>query len=228
MTLEGVPLEVLQIAENIMAPGNHSGWRNPWRSDFVQLRNYLLWRIFLDTGGRRGEVHGIKVNDVSYPMRRVHILESKTKARTVPIQAHTAEVFDRFVEAWSKIDKCNRAHGYLFTNETGGHLSLRQINRIFEVLRKSSGQMLPDYLTPHTVRRAWNDILSAKIDSLPEGKRIKEEEEIQIRNRLQGWSDKSKMGGKYARRHIREKGDRISEQLMESIGPLKIDDDIPY
>jgi hypothetical protein len=47
------------------------------------------------------------------------------------------------------------------------------------------------------------------------------EKEKQIRNRLNGWSKKSSMEERYARRHIREKADKIAEDLANSLRDKK-------
>ena len=52
---------------------------------------------------------------------------------------------------------------------------------------------------------------------------MKPEEEKQVRNRLNGWSKKSKMEERYARRHIREKADKIAEDLANDLNKKKED-----
>ncbi|GAB0078803.1 hypothetical protein TOC8171_42070 [Pseudomonas syringae] len=46
---------------------------------------------------------------------------------------------------------------------------------------------------------------------------MRPEEEKQVRNRLNGWSKKSKMEERYSRRHIREKADKIAEDLANDL-----------
>lgn len=211
ITLEGVDFEVLRRAEEAMRPGSRD---NPFTFDFVQARNYLIWRLLVDTGARRGEVSAAKVDDVKYSLRRFEIRVSKTIARTVPISAKTADVFDVFVERfWSQLPRDARNRQYLFTDEKGNSLSLKAINRIFERLRKRVPG-IPDFMTPHTVRRTWNDRFSAQIDAMPADQRPSQEQEIQTRNRLQGWSGKSSTGNRYAKRHIRRKADQVAEAMM--------------
>lgn len=214
ITLEGVDLEVLQRAEDALRPRSPA---NPFTPGFVQARNYLIWRLLLDTGARRGEVREAMVDDVKFPLRRFEIRVSKTAPRTVPISAKTAEVFDEFVERfWSRLPRDARKRGHLFTDGTGRHLSLRAINRIFERLR-TRVPGIPDFVAPHTIRRTWNDRFSAQIDAMPADQRPSPEQEIQTRNRLQGWSGESSMGNRYAKRHIKQKADKIAEAMMPSV-----------
>lgn len=129
----------------------------------------------------------------------------------------TAEAFDHFMtEHWSTLPKEARRRGYLFTDEGGKHLSARAFNRIFEFAR-AVNPAIPDFTTPHTMRRTWNDNFSRTIDSLPSDRKPPEEREIQMRNRLQGWSPNSKMGALYARRHTRRAADELAESLINNL-----------
>ena len=213
LALEGVPREVLQSIEDAMVPGSPA---NPFADPFLQARNYLFWRLLLDTGARRAEARHAKAEDIIYATRRFTIRVSKTVARTVPIGPQTAEAFDRFMnEHWARLPQAARRRGYLFTDEKGGHLSLRSCNRIFERIRKHvSG--VPEFLAPHTLRRSWNDSFSERVDAQPPGRRPSEKQEVEMRNRLQGWTGQSSMGSRYAKRHIRREADRIAEELTSN------------
>ena len=215
--LEGVPPDVLARIEDALLPGAPI---NPFKGAFVQIRNYLIWRLLLDPGARRGEVRQAKAEHVDYATRRFQITVSKTRARSVPISAKAAEAFDRFMmEHWAKLPQAARRRGYLFTDEYGQHLSLRAFNRIFERIRKKVPGV-PDFMAPHTVRRSWNDAYSARVDALPPEQRPSEKQEIEIRNRLQGWSGQSSMGMRYARRHIRKAADKLGEELANRLTAL--------
>lgn len=213
-SLEGVPPDVLACIEEALLPGAPG---NPFKGSFVQSRNYLTWRLLLDPGARRGEVRHAKAEHVTYATRRFQITVSKTSPRSVPISAKTAEAFDRFMmEHWAKLPQAARRRGYLFTDEGGRHLSLRAFNRIFERIREKVPGV-PDFMAPHTVRRSWNDAYSARVDALPPEQRPSEKQEVDMRNRLQGWSGQSSMGARYAKRHIKRKADQIAENLMNGL-----------
>jgi len=217
--LEGVPREVLAEIEGALVPG---GPGNPFRGGFIQARNYLIWRLLLDTGARRNEVREAVADDIEYASRRFHIRVSKTQSRRGPIGADTADAFDRFMERhWSFLPQAARRRGYLFTDEHGRHLSIRAFNRIFERVRKQVPGV-PGFMAPHTVRRSWNDAFSARVDALAPEHRPSEKQEVEMRNRLQGWSGQSSMGARYAKRHIRRKADEIAEGLiLDLVGPKR-------
>ncbi|GAB0082652.1 hypothetical protein TOC8172_23600 [Pseudomonas syringae] len=210
---EGLSEELMTAIEAAFEPGSET---NPFQYDFHQYRNHLMYRIFTETAVRRSELRYIKVEDIDHAARRVKVRVSKTIPRTLPISEKTADDFHEFVmQHWAKIPVKARRHGYLFTTSSGEHLSAEAINLAFRELRRKN--KLSESIAPHALRRTWNDRLSRKIDSLPPEKRMRPEEEKQVRNRLNGWSKKSKMEERYSRRHIREKADKIAEDLANDL-----------
>lgn len=212
--VEGLPEKVMINVENTFTPDSAD---NPFKEGFIRARNFLMFRIFSDNGMRRNELRHIRVEDIDYARKRVQARVSKTRPRELVIAQKTADLFREFVkDYWSKIPAKKRAHGYLFITRSGDQMSKSAINLIFETARKSS-KSIPDYFTPHTMRRTWNDRLSRKIDALPPDKRMPPEEERKIRIHNNGWSPNSKMPERYGARSIREKADRIAEELANDI-----------
>ena len=212
--VEGLPEDVMINVEDAFTTGSAD---NPFKEGFIKARNFLMFRIFSDNGMRRNELRHIRVEDVDYARKRVQARVSKTQARSLVIAQKTADLFREFVRHyWSKIPAKKRAHGYLFITRSGDQMSKSAINLIFETARKGSG-VIPDFFAPHTMRRTWNDRLSRKIDALPPEKRMPPEEEKKIRNHNNGWSKNSEMASRYAARSIREKADRIAEELANDI-----------
>ncbi len=207
--------EIQKIGKELNSTSSLS--TNPFKTPFLKSRNYLIWALLVETGIRRNELISIKVDDIDYSTRRVQIRESKTLPRTLPISEKAAETFHHFVmEYWSKLPAKSTKHGKLFISENGAPLKTGSINAIFRRILETIPD-LPQHLTPHTLRRAWNERFSAKIDSLPPDKRPSPSQESEIRNRLMGWRDGSQMSARYAKRHIRKKADSIAEELANSI-----------
>ncbi len=176
-----------------------------------------MYRIFSDNGMRRNELRYVRVEDVDYARKRVMVRVSKTRPRSLVISQKTADVYRTFVkDYWSKIPVSKRCHGYLFITRTGNQISESAINLMFQVARESSAA-IPDYLAPHSMRRTWNDRLSRKIDAMPPEKRISAEEEKKIRIHNNGWSNESQLASRYAARSIREKANKIAEELANEI-----------
>ena len=215
--LEGLSQSEQKALIEIVKPTNPD---NPFRSEFHRHRNQLMYEIFLSTGMRRSELKFLKIEDVEFRTHQIHIRVSKTKERTVKCSSNACEYFHQFITRHlSKVPFKNRKHGYLFTTETGQHLSNDAINLIFRTLQKQAN--ISTCITPHTMRRTWNDNLSILIDSLPQDQKPNQDLEKQIRNRLMGWSSISEMSSRYSRRSIREKADELGELLANSIAQNK-------
>lgn len=211
---EGLSIDERHILDEIIKPEHPD---NPFRNEFLKNRNQLIYEIMLSTGMRRSELRFLKIEDVNYSTHTINIRVSKTVQREVKCSSKACEYFHNYLtKHLNKIDFKHRKHGYLFTTETGKHLSNDAINLTFRTLRQHSN--ITTFLTPHTMRRTWNDIFSEMIDSLPEDRRPDKEVEKQIRNRIMGWSSISQMSNRYARRSIREKADELAELLANNIG----------
>ncbi|WP_110975560.1 tyrosine-type recombinase/integrase [Acinetobacter sp. WCHAc060042] len=212
--LEGLSQSEQDTIIEMLKPDNPN---NPFRSEFHRHRNQLIYEIFLSTGMRRSELKFLKIEDIDFRTHQIHIRVSKTKERTVKCSSNACEYFHQFITRHlNKVPFKRRPHGYLFTTETGKHLSNDAINLIFRTIQKQVN--ISTQVTPHTMRRTWNDNLSMLIDSLPLEQRPEKELEKQIRNRLMGWSSISEMSNLYSRRSIREKADELGELLANSIG----------
>ena len=211
--LEGLPVNERDILLELIKPEHPD---NPFRNEFLKHRNQLIYEILLSTGMRRSELRYLKTDDVKYSSHTITIRVSKTIEREVKCSSKACEYFHNYLTKYlNKIPFKNRKHGYLFTTETGQHLSNDAINLMFRTLKQHA--KIAIHFTPHTIRRTWNDVFSEMLDSLPEDRRPDKEIEKQIRNRLMGWSSISEMSNRYARRSIREKADELGELLANSI-----------
>lgn len=210
---EGLTEDVMSALNVAFEPGSAI---NPFRTDFNQHRNHLMYWLFVDTGVRRNELRHVRVDDIDHASRRLRVRVSKTFSRTLPISEDTSNEFHEFVmKYWAKIPPKTRKHGYLLTTAKGDHLSNEAINLVFREARRKCG--LPESVAPHALRRTWNDRLSRRIDATPAEKRVSPDAEKQIRNRLNGWTKKSNMTERYARRHIRERADKYAEEMANDI-----------
>jgi len=193
--LGGMSKEEIQITEAAFRPKSET---NPFRGIYLQLRNYVMWRIFYEAGLRRDELRNIKTSDLNLPERRIRVRVSKAHPRTLPISSETANIIQHFVtEHWSKLPKSKKSHGYLFTTEKGDWMSNATISQVIRTVREKVDG-IPDWFVTDTNRLTFNDNLSAKFDSLPEGHEGKGIEG-EIRNYLNGWSENSRMVDKYAK-----------------------------
>lgn len=213
--LESPDFEVIKRIEEILLPNS---LENPFTSGFIQARNYFIWRLLVDSGGRRHEIHAAKSADIVFSLRRFEIKTSKTIPRTVAIRPNTATAFDNyFMSYWKELPEHSHARktGYLICDKNGRRLSMRAINRIFETVRKILEEQ-PQNITPHAMRRFWNYHFSTMVDQTPAERRISPEEEANIRKRIMGWST-DVQAKRYNKRHIREAGDKISQQMLDAL-----------
>jgi integrase len=85
-----------------------------------------------------------------------------------------------------------KSHSYIFVGSQGAPLSQSSVYKIFETLRMRTGG-LPVNLTPHALRRTWNDIFTEL------GRDTLGPREAQIREYLMGWVRGSRQPAHYAR-----------------------------
>ena len=199
---------------------------NPWARGFVRNRNWLIVVLLLATGMRRGELLGLQIGDIASNSPKLRILRradaSEDQRRIQP----NTKTYDRelglapsIIKAlWDHINKDRRAirasrrNPQIFVSEDGAALSLASIDKMFLQLRKACPG-LPVRLTSHVMRHTWNERFSEQAEAMG----LSDTAEQQARNNQQGWSDNSKMGVIYTRRHTARKGREISLKLQERL-----------
>jgi integrase len=215
-TLEAPDVGVIQTIDDILHPESKE---NPFSSDFIKHRNFVIWRLLRDTGARRAEIQAVKSIDVTINPPRLEIKHAKGNSqRTVAFRRSTAVYLDNYIMShWAALPQGSmaRKRGFLFCDEKGRHLSLRAINRIFEAARGLLGKQ-PQNITPHAMRRFWNHLFSLEIDNAPVERRPSPEKEAQMRTRIMGWSTDNQ-AKRYNRRHIREAADKITQDMMNRL-----------
>lgn len=216
--LEAPDITVIRMLDDILHPQSKE---NPFSSEFIKHRNFVIWRLLRDTGARRAEIQAVKSIDVTINPPRLGIKNAKGGSqRTVAFRSGTAGYLDDYImDHWAELPQGSmaRKHGFLFSDESGRPLSLRAMNRIFETVRKLVGKQ-PQNITPHAMRRFWNHLFSLEIDNAPVERRPSPEKEAQMRTRAMGWSN-DKQAKRYNRRHIREAADKIAQKMMDRVEP---------
>lgn len=220
---EGLEESEIKLLEDSILPDSPN---NPWLGDHPRHRNYLLIRWLRDLGVRRGELLGIRIQDINFQKNEVTIVRradeledsrkyqpnAKTKDRLLDLGEGLSKLTREYILSIRKKIKNARKHDYLFVaNGTGLPLSLSALNKIFQVLRDRIAG-LPDDLSPHVLRHTWNEDFSKELDR--SNVRVSDNEEAKMRSRLMGWSETSNMAATYTRRHIREKAKMASLALQ--------------
>lgn len=219
----GLSLEEQERLLNVVHPDSPE---NPWKRGVVRLRNWLIVVLLLATGMRRGELLGLQVEDLHSSQPKLRIIrraDAPEDPRTIQPNAKTN---DREIELtpaimralWSYINKerrsirAARTIPQVFVSDEGDALSQSSIDKLFAQLREACPGM-PVTLTSHVMRHTWNERFSEQAEAMG----LAESVEEKARNSQQGWSDNSKMGTTYTRRHAARKGREISLKLQEQL-----------
>ncbi|MCA8277333.1 site-specific integrase [Burkholderia sp. AU30280] len=198
---------------------------NPWEGRHARLRNELIVRWFMGFGVRRGELLGVKVNDVNFRANevfiarrpddpsdpRVHQPNAKTADRLLPISDDLARRTRHYILEERRGFPEARRHAFLFVANGGAPLSLRGLNKIFEVLSAKHPELMGVF--PHLFRHTNNYNFSKKADE----QGMDPEKEKKTRSHLMGWSETSGTAETYTRREIQRKAREASLQLQNTM-----------
>lgn len=208
---------------------------NPWTTSYTRNRNALIvyWLFYL--GIRRGELLGIRVQDIDLRKGTVTIHrraddvkdprrnqpQTKTRARELPLgEALQAQVYDYIMNHRRTLEGARRHDFLLCADGSGQPMSLPALNKVFKILRLKCGN-LPDTLSPHVLRHTWNDRFSEEMDR----RSVPEEDEKKRRAYLMGWSEFSGTAATYTRRHIRKKAREASLGIQGQVIKKRLSDD---
>ncbi|MDO7896891.1 site-specific integrase [Pseudomonas citrulli] len=140
----------LQIVRTLIRPG---AVENPF-PERLQLRNWLMIELLLETGIRRGELlklystdinkgsqHAyVSINDREHDPRDPRVEEPalKTHGRTVGISAQLYEVYERYIQSDRRPLRDGKPmkllYRYLFISDRGRPLSIRALSNVLDRL----------------------------------------------------------------------------------------------
>ncbi|MGE4531192.1 MAG: tyrosine-type recombinase/integrase [Acidithiobacillus sp.] len=198
---------------------------NPWKGEYTRHRNALIVQWLYYLGLRRGELLGVRVQDIDFRKGTVTIHrraddvkdprtnqpQTKTKGREIPLGEGLRSLTYEYVMSHRSALKGAVKHDFLFCADvTGRPMSLPTLNKVFVVLRKKCSG-LPTSLCPHVMRHTWNDRFSEEMDK----RNTSEESEKKLRSYLMGWSETSGTAATYTRRHTRKKAQEVSLKMQE-------------
>ena len=196
---------------------------NPWKGSHSRVRNELMTRWMMGLGIRRGELLGLKVSDLNFRTNEVFIARraddpddpranqpnAKTADRYLPMSNDLAARTKHYIIEHRRQYPVARKHEFLFIANGGAPLSMRGLNKIFEVLG-AAHPSLPR-LFPHLLRHTNNHNFSAIADDL----KLDAETEKKTRSQLMGWSETSRTAASYTRREVRRKAREASLHLQD-------------
>jgi len=223
---KGFSKEIQERIVEVIEPGHPD---NPWKNEFVQLRNQLYVTMCLAFGLRVGESLCIKTQDVflAGDRPRIEIVrrpddpeedrspapQVKTLSRPLPLNTNQekswAPLIHKYLNRYRNRLRNARKHRFLFVARNGEALSYNSAIKIFTTLRKVDG--LPDDLTQHLCRHACNERFSEEA----EAQQLSADDVREARRQLMGWSPASRMPELYDQRFTRRKADQISMEMQE-------------
>jgi integrase len=209
--------EQVMLLLDAICPGSEL---NPY-SEAHQFRNFALIATYCELGLRRSEVLALHCEDVSDPNvehslklvrrpddpdeLRARPASIKTMPRPLPLTPVIHGILweyithhRRMIEVGlrSRGDKAAlrrfKANPYLFVSSTGSALSSSSVYKIFDKLR-TQVKGLPGYLSPHALRRTWNDLFVE-----PDQEDDVDERGVRLREFLMGWVTGSPQAARYA------------------------------
>lgn len=218
--------ETVLLLESVKLDSN----QNPWKSEFVRVRNRLIVHLLLNLGLRKGELLGIKVGDMNLAKneltihRRADDFEdprsiqpnAKTNSRILYLDQELASALHAYVVRYRQAVSGARRHPFLFVaNGSGAPMSIAALDVVFTDIRKDFPSKF-ERLSPHILRHTWNDKFSEVMDMHGVGE-AKEEE---ARSYAMGWKSGSGTAKVYTRRHVRKKANEISLELQARFSSL--------
>lgn len=228
---EGLEPEVVTELMRVIVPGHAE---NPWRSIFVQKRNFVMLHWLNGLGVRRGELLNIKISDIEFRKQEVVIArraddpddprllqpKTKTRDRILPLSDSLCRITSEYVVSERRKISGVKGHDFLFVSDkTGEPLSLSALNKCFQILRVSCPN-LPSTLSPHVLRHTWNDRFSEAMDRVEVTPAI----EQKMRSYQQGWSEASGTAATYTRRHIRKRANQASLEMQKKMFKEELDE----
>ena len=210
----------LQIIRTLIRPG---AAENPF-PERLQLRNWLMIELLLETGIRRGELLKLYTTDINQGSQHAYVSINdrehdpsdpraeepalKTHGRTVGISAQLYEVYEHYIQGERRPLRNGKPmkllYRYLFISDRGRPLSIRALSnvldRLFLTIELAHPGLLPT-LSAHDFRHTFADRFLAY---LVEKRGHDLERATDELRRVCGWSDTSAMPRRYASRYLTE------------------------
>ena len=166
----------LQIVHTLIRPG---AAENPF-PERLQLRNWLMIELLLETGIRRGELLKLYTTDINNGSQHAYVSLNdrehdpgdprveepalKTHGRTVGISAQLYEVYERYIQSERRPMRDGKPmklpYRYLFISDRGRPLSIRALSnvldRLFLTIELAQPGLLPT-LSAHDFRHTFAD-----------------------------------------------------------------------
>ncbi|WP_411564897.1 tyrosine-type recombinase/integrase [Pseudomonas shirazensis] len=218
----------LQIVRTVIRPGSAE---NPF-PERLQLRNWLMIELLLETGIRRGELLKLYTTDINKGSQHAYVSINdrendpgdpraeepalKTHGRTVGISTQLYEVYEHYIQSerrpWRDGKPIKLPYRYLFISDRGRPLSIRALSNVLDRLFLAIELAHPGLLTTlsaHDFRHTFADRFLAYL-VVQRGHDL--ERATDELRRVCGWTETSAMPRRYASRYLAESANRHNAQ----------------
>lgn len=120
--------------------------------DFTARRDRAIIMVLADTGMRRAECAGLKVEDLDLPLRVAHVMGKGRRPRTVPYGARTAQALDRYLRSRRQHPLVERPELWLGSK---GIFTADGIRQMLERRGQHIGMRLHAHMFRHGFADAW-------------------------------------------------------------------------
>lgn len=203
--------------------------QNPWTGEFIKSRNQLIVNLLIALGVRRGELLGMRINDIKPRSQDVEILRrpdditdprlnesnTKTRDRVLPLSPELYHMIKKYMLL--RHDIVHGRHDFLIVSKNGEPLSKSETNRIFRDLDEHHALR---GIGPHTLRHTKCENLADELHKAGKG----DVEILGYLRQIGGWSDTSKTPYRYTKRFAQERAAEADISLQKSLYIHKAED----
>lgn len=195
---------------------------NPWVNSFVRMRNQLIISVFVTLGIRRGELLGLRINDLKPQQQEIYILRrpddisdprinepnTKTRDRVLFLNDEIYRLIKLYIQLRHQVVR--GGHHYLFVATNGNPLSKSGIKRVFDELRifKELAN-----ISPHIIRHTFFENLANQLHLAG----VSDAEALVYLRQQGGWSDRSDSPRVYTKRFIQEKANEALASMQDKL-----------
>ncbi|WP_323787715.1 tyrosine-type recombinase/integrase [Psychroserpens sp.] len=121
----------------------------PWKSSFVQLRNYAMISTYIFTGVRRSELLNLCEHDINFEQGLLRVNKGKgNKDRVIPINTTLMNTLNRCIEI--KHQRKYTSPNLFCTDKRDDALSHGGLKKTMEKLREITGLKIGNHILRHT------------------------------------------------------------------------------
>lgn len=117
------------------------------------LRDKAIFELMYATGVRCSELVSIKLGDIDFNNKLIRVWGKGKKERIVLFGEKAHKTVEKYISVERPPMVATNPSDYLFVNYTGGPLTQRSVQRIFEMFRKFL--KINKNLTPHKIRHSF-------------------------------------------------------------------------